>query len=1185
MSEEIWACSKCTFHNSLRKKMCEMCRAKRPIKTIKPISSILSKDIKDQNLNTESKNINISPIETRSKTDREVEPLSAQLKETLSNISNNNMQTKTDINNVNNEANINKPEDMKSPLTFISSLFQTGSGSNIRISNSILNQQSHKFGLDLEKSSIDSEIKKTRNEKLSVIPQFISPCSTIEVDRNSGRNNKILAQNSTLRQPLHKDINSDCLSPLNPLTFNDQTNSKHVDNTQSKNSITPIKFLSSPLQPAIGIEQTFNLNKPNTVESGPTNSIKNTASHVIPLGLIPKTNINKVKSLRTPFLLPGQRHFIPPRELKTKGTDGSTLHGHNENSKTTVGSVLSELNLPECYFSGKMESVSLPPLSIEKIRKFCFPILSLTSQLHSLFNITSGDSFITPAHYLNALGTLGAKCSFCTEMWIKTQITFILWKMVGAQLKYGSTNSYSKNMEKGIFFHPVVVLEQLLIRYNKEYINGERSWLRKIYEGDVSSTSPFISFISEITSTNNIKISDGWYEMNAKINGPYQDVKLTLGQKIITVNATLSENNAYPPLEAPTNLFMNIFTNSCSFAHPDSKLGYTGHIFNIPSKYIHPLGGPIVFFSGIVQTIFPLVYWKNEPNNIRTLHNKYSYDQEINSIEHMREYNTTEAENHYERTNIPCFSAIQTILFKCCVSQELVMIQFFSDNNQENIFEGKCYQVNHLLPAKNCILREPFPNAKLLNSSRNSRIKHLPEVSLKTSNTAGSVQLSTLENKNGRLFVNIACLICEVVLIGHHEQRIIIMDESKFIFGIIFHYPNKGAKRIQLPLLEQGQIIHFKNLIFNYFDSTTASYNFASLTSCEYTQIFKNSSNSNLDAIRNEIKDKSSNSSVLQCMNEFIQNSKTELILNNPKTTNIFKGTELPLLESPYNPINSNKAISTIKPRSSFHLSTDSKVNCSVYSIDTKNRNSENLVRKSNVLDSDTTSVISDKYTHHFGNFDIASMELKVSVPQFGPTGLFALNLSDDYFMFAKNHIDCRRYKSENKGFVSASVILRFLTGPILLCPSVIAIPSSAFLLIWNMTELNKFSAKCAITIAPELHESRTRAVANDDLTLQDDGYNILVRSVVISETIWKEARDEENLIEYLDTLQRWNVSFVESYSVLWWHYEEWEEVLQTIRSNLYNHLFKITVHEETGIVTQCYPLCSNVNINNLFKA
>ena len=101
----------------------------------------------------------------------------------------------------------------------------------------------------------------------------------------------------------------------------------------------------------------------------------------------------------------------------------------------------------------------------------------------------------------NIDSTLHSKISLA---WISNHVRLITQKLVGYSTKL--------NGSEGLL-NPENLLSQLRYRADLEFIEGKRSILYRIAEGDVVSSIPMVLFISAKTT-----LSDGWYQIKFKMD-------------------------------------------------------------------------------------------------------------------------------------------------------------------------------------------------------------------------------------------------------------------------------------------------------------------------------------------------------------------------------------------------------------------------------------------------------------------------------------------------------------------------------------------------------------------------------------------------------------------------------------------------------------------------------------------
>jgi len=158
----------------------------------------------------------------------------------------------------------------------------------------------------------------------------------------------------------------------------------------------------------------------------------------------------------------------------------------------------------------------------------------------------------------NIDSTLHSKISLA---WISNHVRLITQKLVGYSTKL--------NGSEGLL-NPENLLSQLRYRADLEFIEGKRSILYRIAEGDVVSSIPMVLFISAKNT-----LSDGWYQIKFKMDSNSELMKrVKVGSKLLVCNLEQpkgSKSEAGHPLENQTEYVMN--PNSVKLARWDLKLG------------------------------------------------------------------------------------------------------------------------------------------------------------------------------------------------------------------------------------------------------------------------------------------------------------------------------------------------------------------------------------------------------------------------------------------------------------------------------------------------------------------------------------------------------------------------------------------------------------------------------------
>ncbi|XP_063432274.1 breast cancer type 2 susceptibility protein homolog isoform X2 [Mytilus trossulus] len=202
-------------------------------------------------------------------------------------------------------------------------------------------------------------------------------------------------------------------------------------------------------------------------------------------------------------------------------------------------------------------------------------------------------------------------CKLLEEKWFYNHYRWVVWKLAAYEVT-------SAVMFAGRCLTPEVVMLQMKYRYDREIDKCQRSAIMKICEKDDTPCKRMVLCVSNITTDvkePKISLTDGWYSIKAKVDGPLSNLInkgcIQIGHKLCISGAELTgSQDACPPLEAPEALMLKISTNSTRPASWDSILGFqTDHTpLCVPLTSIQGEGGLIGCVDVVVVRKYPTMY-------------------------------------------------------------------------------------------------------------------------------------------------------------------------------------------------------------------------------------------------------------------------------------------------------------------------------------------------------------------------------------------------------------------------------------------------------------------------------------------------------------------------------------------------------------------------------------------------
>ncbi|KAL3928294.1 MAG: hypothetical protein SGBAC_012712 [Bacillariaceae sp.] len=238
----------------------------------------------------------------------------------------------------------------------------------------------------------------------------------------------------------------------------------------------------------------------------------------------------------------------------------------------------------------------------------------------------------------------GCKLDLLTEKWISNHKRWIVWKLASYEMSFprhlGGNNLTYKTL-----------ISQLKWRYQREFRDGLRPATRMILNRDVAASSMVILAVSQISFPNEfnptlwdhstsdfdelankirVELTDGWYPIQAKLDGSLVrfvlDGIIVIGSKLLVSNARLhGAEDGMEPLEGSDNtcnpqcaVFLDLHANSTRLAKWNAKLGFVrsesaiseGRLLVKKLSDVLLGGGDIPSICVFVLRRFPLLYYE-----------------------------------------------------------------------------------------------------------------------------------------------------------------------------------------------------------------------------------------------------------------------------------------------------------------------------------------------------------------------------------------------------------------------------------------------------------------------------------------------------------------------------------------------------------------------------------------------
>ena len=244
--------------------------------------------------------------------------------------------------------------------------------------------------------------------------------------------------------------------------------------------------------------------------------------------------------------------------------------------------------------------------------------------------------------FLGGEGGAGARANtrILSPDWVANHYRWVVWKLASME------NRFPRTCGGGHWLHPARVKEQLVHRWDREYCQGERSCLKKIYEADASSKRFMVLLVAQVhipppspTGDNDLaaasqqpglELTDGWYSVGTKLDAELCRLvragRVKAGDKICIQNAHWRSSgggssisySGMNPLESACNSIdpkdkpqpsLELSANSCRPATWDARLGFQSlRSFPVPLASLSQNGGAVGHVRLVLARVFPVQY-------------------------------------------------------------------------------------------------------------------------------------------------------------------------------------------------------------------------------------------------------------------------------------------------------------------------------------------------------------------------------------------------------------------------------------------------------------------------------------------------------------------------------------------------------------------------------------------------
>ncbi|CAJ1023844.1 BRCA2 repeat/BRCA2, oligonucleotide/oligosaccharide-binding, domain 1, putative [Leishmania shawi] len=328
-----------------------------------------------------------------------------------------------------------------------------------------------------------------------------------------------------------------------------------------------------------------------------------------PMGL---TTSSPEHSFRAPapHIIGGQRRgFVPPQRRCT----AEALAKPSATAPQIQPTVLTALRFNPDACSCRSVAPS-PSLSSITSLAFSFKGSDCGSVLGALLGASSTET-VQVGQWHAMLIKLGASPNHCTIKWCRHALVSAMARMhFMATASSGALSSA---------FSPLTVLLCVMQMYNAEMVNGERPALRKMVEGDISSTSLVVLCMSSICEERNsphmriVTLSDGVYHLKVTCDVPLSSLiregVLRPGQRMAVCGAKSLLHGQCAPTECEEQVVLSINYNCVRAVAQQTPLGVcNGEPLPLPLSLVHPLGGLVPAIEGVVARVLPSFFISQE---------------------------------------------------------------------------------------------------------------------------------------------------------------------------------------------------------------------------------------------------------------------------------------------------------------------------------------------------------------------------------------------------------------------------------------------------------------------------------------------------------------------------------------------------------------------------------------------
>ena len=391
------------------------------------------------------------------------------------------------------------------------------------------------------------------------------------------------------------------------------------DPGEHRKALTPMMSRFAPNR-----METGKIHMPNPPNTG-TKPLSNTPGH----DLLRRPPSSGAVGIKTPRMATPQNAFGGGFHGGNAITPGSSLAG-SANRVVAMGASLSRAGPTPIHPLGRLGRQCRHDLA-----QFDRHSLPITPDLASKFAFSGmygpGD---VRAHQLST----GAVPEIVSDAWVRNHYKWVVWKLAMVELYAEMQMKVQNDLVEGrqhdddhrlgSRLHYDAVKEELSARYNREYVEGKRSFLKGVLQRDYPFGVPCVLKVASIAvnvarTTCTLLLTDGWYgiyaECDKQLLALTQSKKLFIGQKLRICGAELTGGSPGDPLEVAEEARIILSYNQVHPVAHGTKLGaQSGRHPITPLSVIDDKGGRIPRTVVSVLRMFPRMVWSKLPSGVST---------------------------------------------------------------------------------------------------------------------------------------------------------------------------------------------------------------------------------------------------------------------------------------------------------------------------------------------------------------------------------------------------------------------------------------------------------------------------------------------------------------------------------------------------------------------------------------